>query len=241
MIMILVFFDFGIYYMYVICDLNDLFGELFCSNNQKFYLNLIMIMDQVDVDIFISFVIVLQMVNEGDLIMIEVEVCVMGINVMGNICVEFYQMFGSCVDFNVEFVVLFEFENINFGECIMVIFFIFVICVQFQEKYVIGVIVDVNDIFFEINEQNNVCLGDNLMIIVGIFCICIEDFFELNNCFVDVQSVFCGVFELVFCVVGMCDFFKMFLFVQGEFVIIINIYVVDKGVFLIKLFDLFGL
>ncbi|MEC9443027.1 MAG: CARDB domain-containing protein [Myxococcota bacterium] len=234
-------FDPGTYYMYVICDPNDLLGEPFRSNNQKLHPNPITITDQADVDISISSVTVPQMVNEGDSITIEAEVCATGTNATGNTRVELYQTPGSRVDFNVEPVASSELENINPGECTTATFSIPATCAQFQEKYAIGVIVDANDTLPETNEQNNARSGDNLMTIAGTFCICTEDSFEPNNRPADAQSVPRGASELALCVAGTCDFFKTPPLVQGESVIITNTHAADKGVLSTKLFDPSGL
>jgi len=234
-------FDPGTYYMYVICDPNDLLGEPFRSNNQKIYPNPITITDQADVDLSITSVSAPQMVNEGESVTVEAEVCASGTNATGNTRIELYQTPGSRVDFNAEPIASSELENINPGECVTASFSIPATCEQFQEKYALGVIVDANDTLPETNEQNNARSGDNLMTIAGTFCVCTEDTFEPNNRPADAQSVPRGASDLALCVAGTCDFFKTPPLVQGESVIVRNTHAADKGVLSTKLFDPSGL
>lgn len=234
-------FDPGTYYIYVICDPNDLLGEPFRSNNQAIHPNPITITDQADVDVTVDALTVPTDANEGDTVTITATICASGTNATGQTQATLHRTPGRRVDFNTAPLATADVDNINPGECADVDFELEATCEQFEEEYAFGVVADALDRLPETDEDNNARAGDNQLTVQGTYCACTEDAYEPNNRPFDAQSLMSGPTDLALCTAGTCDFFLTPPLTEGDSVVITNTHDPSRGVLTTKLYDPSGL
>lgn len=233
-------FDPGTYYVYVICDPNDLLAEPFRSNNQFIFDSPITITDQADVDLVAETLTVPLAANEGETVTVELEACATGTNATGTTQAALYRTPGNRVDFNSDPIAMATIENINPGDCRTVEFEVATECEQFEELYAFGVIVDTLDRLPENNETNNAKIGTNPLTVAGPFCACNEDIYEPNNTPLASKLLPIGASDLALCTAGTCDFYKTPEILEGDSIVVTNTHDPDRGVLVTRLFDSTG-
>ncbi len=234
-------FDPGTYYMYVLCDPNDLLGEPFRSNNQSIYPNPLIISRESDVDLSVRSLSVPKNAIEGETITLDLEVCTTGANASGVTRAALYRTPGNRVDFNAEPLRLVDIPNINPNECLIVPIQVDTVCEQFQPNYAFGIVLDANDALPENDESNNARTGDNILELTGTFCTCMEDMFEPNDRPIDAKDLPSGLTPLALCAQGSCDFFRTETLIEGDSLLVTNTHDPAQGVLATRIFDPTGI
>lgn len=199
----------GTYYIYAVCDPQNALQEPFRSNNSFVYLSPIVVTDEVDVDIFAESVTVPESVNEGETLEISVNVCVQGSNPSGSTQAKVWLSPGLNVNYNAAPTLTVDVPNVLPGECEVVTVTLTADCLDFVDRYAVGVEVDSSKVLPENDETNNRKASATALTMVGEYCACVEDGYEPNDRALDAALIAPGTTPAAVCVPGSCDFYEV--------------------------------
>lgn len=229
-------YDPGTYYVYIVCDPQNALQEAFRSNNSYVYLSPIVITDEVDVDIYPESVVAPAQVTDGGTFDVAINVCVLGSNPSGATQGKIWLSPGLNVNYNATPTLTFDVPNVLPGECEEVIVTLDADCLDFVDRYTVGVELDSTKVLPENDETNNRKAASGSTTIQGDYCACVEDSYEPNDRSLDAKLIPPGPLSAAVCLAGTCDFFAVDV-AQNDSLIVRNTFDGSKGRLTTTLFE----
>lgn len=229
-------YDPGTYYIYIVCDPQNALQEPFRSNNSYVFLTPVVVTDEVDVDIYAESITSAAAVTDGDTFDVTINVCVQGSNPSGATKGNLWLAPGLSVNYTAPPTLSFDVPNVLPGECEEVVVQVNAECLDFVDRYTLGVEMDATKVLPENDETNNRKTAATPTTIAGEFCACIEDAFEPNNRSIDAKTLPTGPTSAAICAAGTCDFFAVDV-APADSLLIRNTFNASKGRLTTTLFE----